>query len=84
MSLVLIESEELEQLIEKAVSNAMAQKPVDALMTVEQVSLRIHLKPKSVYTIKDKIGFIKQGKQLLFQHSDVEEYIKSCKINRKL
>lgn len=83
-----IDKEELNQLIQAAVKDALKQtesqeQPKSDILSVRQVCQLLNLTPATIYNLvcQRKIPNSKVGKRLFFNRSELMEWIKSGKRN---
>jgi hypothetical protein len=73
MGLVVIEADELRSMIREELQRNK-EHDEDHTLTVEEVATILKLHPKSVYRIKDQIGFEKHGKSIRFSKGNIRAY----------
>ena len=61
----------LDEIIQRVISKSQERR----LLTVQEVGEILRLEYQSVLNHKEKIGFVKLGKSILFKESDVMHYV---------
>jgi excisionase family DNA binding protein len=77
MSLVVVDTTTLKALISEAVQEAISKRPrPEETYSAQEAAnvLKVHL--KTIYEMKEEIGFVQIGRRILFRRSDLDRYMK--------